>query len=614
MHDGMHWWSDIMAGALWGGALALVAFWALGYGRLHRKCTGCLWSGRRRAGGGGTIPLPHRAERLIRVASRTWVPAVIVGFAVLALTIGLPASPEGDSLGMLVAGAAQLVLLVLAAAGWVVAWKWEAAGAVVLAIAGSMLGLLAALAYHPLVSLAVGAAFLAPAVGYWLVWQHRRAVRAIALLGLVTALVLSGTWGATAVVYGRFFGPAHPPSAQPMLPVDRVVWAWTGGVSDQQATIVAEVVRGARQTRLWLEPVAGGPAHASATSTPGTDNVVRMEIGGLDAATAYRYRIEVDGVPDASRGTGSFRTLPNTAASFTVAFGSCAYTGSSGAVFDAIAALRPALYVETGDLHYGNPSRNDVAVFGNLYRRVLTAPAQAQLYRTVPVAYVWDDHDYGANDADSTAPTRPAALAAYQRYVPHYPLQDEAINQAFSIGRVRIVLTDTRSERTAHSMLGQRQLAWLERELVTASRTHALVIWVNPDPWITPANPESDDWGAYPDERRQLADTIAAAGIHNLVMVAGDAHMVAIDDGTNTGFGSKPARGFPLLHAGALDRPGSIKGGPYSHGAFPGPGQFGTVTVTDDGGPVVGVELTGRNWRGETLTSYQFHVAAPSGP
>src|SRR5690606_6078407 len=95
-------------------------------------------------------------------------------------------------------------------------------------------------------------------------------------------------------------------------------------------------------------------------------------------------------------------------------------------------------------------------------------------------------------------------------------------------------------------------------------------------------------------------------------MLSGDAHMVAIDDGSHTDYRT-PApdgtaarggeagldaagaggAGFPLLHAAALDRPGSVKGGPYSEGAYPGPGQFGTLTVRDEGGPTVQVELAG---------------------
>jgi hypothetical protein len=172
-------------------------------------------------------------------------------------------------------------------------------------------------------------------------------------------------------------------------------------------------------------------------------------------------------------------------------------------------------------------------------------------------------------------------------------------------------MTDTRSERTADTMLGQRQLAWLERELVDSARSHALVVWVNADPWISAPVPGADHWGGYPAERARLAETIAAAGIRNLVMVAGDAHMVAIDDGSHSGYASGGAGGFPLLHVAALDRPGNVKGGPYSEGAFPGGGQFGTLSVTDLGGATVDVELTGRTWRGEVLVTYRTTVSLP---
>jgi hypothetical protein len=161
-------------------------------------------------------------------------------------------------------------------------------------------------------------------------------------------------------------------------------------------------------------------------------------------------------------------------------------------------------------------------------------------------------------------------------------------------------------------MLGARQLDWLENELVASARTHALVVWVNPDPWVAAADPAADNWGGYPAERRHLADVIAGAGIRNLVMVAGDAHMVAIDDGSHTGYGTTGSGGFPLLQAAALDRPGNVKGGPYSEGAYPGAGQFGTVSVSDDGGPTVDVELAGRNWRGEILVSYRTTIAVPT--
>ena len=93
-------------------------------------------------------------------------------------------------------------------------------------------------------------------------------------------------------------------------------------------------------------------------------------------------------------------------------------------------------------------------------------------------------------------------------------------------------------------------------------------------------------------------------------MVSGDAHMVALDDGTNTDYSTADAGGFPLLHAAALDRPGGTKGGPYSSGTFPGGGQFGEVEVRDDGATMT-VVLRGLTWEGDVLVEQAFELDVP---
>ena len=91
-------------------------------------------------------------------------------------------------------------------------------------------------------------------------------------------------------------------------------------------------------------------------------------------------------------------------------------------------------------------------------------------------------------------------------------------------------------------------------------------------------------------------------------MLSGDAHMLAIDDGSHSGFSSDAdGEGFPVFHAAALDRPGSVKGGPYSEGHFPGRGQFGVMSVQDEGDRII-VEWSGRNWQGDEVVSYRFAV------
>ena len=607
------WPSDVVAGLLAGTSLVLGTWWVLERRRWHRRCSSCAWRSEEAAPEERLLPLTPERERGVRRGSLGLLAAAVVVLLGFAVIEGLPVSPEGESLGADTARAIQLGLLGLAVVGGLVALRWALPGAVLLAVSGTALGVFAALTYQPWVSVLVTTAFLLPPVGIWMVWQHTRTVRAVTTLALGTAVLLGGTFTASGAVYDRLYGPAHRMSGLVSPPVEQVVWAWSGGVTTDSAQVVAELATDAEGARLAVEDEDGDVVRGAVVA-PDPFRVARLSVDGLESGTPYTWTVEVDGTPDQSRGTGTFTTAPDGPASFTIALGSCARTGSSGAVFDAIRAVDPLLFVHLGDLHYANIASADVARFGARYRDVLTAPAQAALYRAVPTAYVWGDHDFGANNADSSSPSREAARTAYRRYVPSHELAEDrggAIYQAFSVGRVRLILTDTRSERTEDTMLGARQLAWLQEELVRSARDSALVIWANPDPWVAPDEAGRDDWGGYADERRRIADTIAEAGIDNLVMVSGDAHMVAGDDGTNTDYSSSGGSGFPLLHAAALDRRGSVKGGPYSEGTFPGGGQFGTVSVTDDGGDEVTVLMEGRNWRGEVLVEITKTVAVP---
>ena len=171
---------------------------------------------------------------------------------------------------------------------------------------------------------------------------------------------------------------------------------------------------------------------------------------------------------------------------------------------------------------------------------------------------------------------------------------EATIHQAFSVGRVRFLITDTRSARSPRTvpaaertMLGRDQLAWLLAELQKASDA-PLVIWINTVPWITKRNEATiEGWAPYAVERRIIADAIKRHGLtRRLLMLSGDAHMLAIDDGTNSEYATGAAsgdRGFVVAHAGPMDRYPRIKGGRYSHGQIAQNGQFGVLDVVDDG-------------------------------
>lgn len=561
----------------------------------------------------------HHPETLLRiehaVATRILVAARIVGaFSVLAfvyllLVHGIPRSVDRAPWEP----TAQIAALATVTGAYLLSWRWVGAGGWALTVAGIGLGVLASLAYEPRVALLAALAFVVPGVLMLLHWQRGMPWYVLVGGGAVVALLLTTGGVAAQRTYDYYFGPTHPESRIEQFDTSKIEWVWAGALRTDGATVKARLAHEGEAV-LDVHPTDdpasvrtfGGRALYDADR-----RLVTFEVTGLEPGSAYTYSVVLDGRPVPTH-IGSFQTMPRGPASFTIAFGSCMRTASNGEVFDRIREANPLFFLIPGDFNYANLASTDPAEYAGVYGENLGAPAQQALFLQAPVVYVWDDHDYGGNDSDAHSPSRDAVREAYSAYVPHYPLVADAdgpIYQAFTVGRVRFLVTDTRSERdptsTPPTMLGAAQKQWLKDELLAARATHALTVWVNAVPWIAEAAPGADNWSGYAEERREIADFIAANGIANLAMLSGDAHMLAIDDGTHSNFASEEGAGFPVFHAAALDRRGNVKGGPYSEGAIPGGGHFGLMTVTDTGDQIA-VEWSGRDYTGAELIRYRF--------
>ncbi|HSF85124.1 MAG TPA: alkaline phosphatase D family protein [Acidimicrobiia bacterium] len=547
--------------------------------------------------------LTDALEATFRRWARWWSVAAVAVFGFVAFRYGAPG--EHDYVPW--QSTASVIALALAVLGLAIAFRHEAIGGSVALVAGVAVGSLAAVEYHPLLALGAAVVFVVPAVLHLLAWHRTQTLRAIVVLGVVILIVMTAggalAWG----FYDHALGPTHPDSAAPPLSTSAVEWLWSGGVTDASAVVVASVPDAA-DVALWVEPADRGSGELAVPADM-SGGVWRFELEDLEPATTYRYTVVADGVRVDDR-PGSFTTFAETPRTFTVAVGSCSRLGSNGAVYDAIGTSAPDLYLVTGDFYYGEIIANDIDEFAAAFETTLTQPGQAALHAGVPVAYIWDDHDYGPNDAGADSPSREAALAAFRRFVPHYPLAldgaEAPVAQAFTVGRVRFVLTDLRSAKVqgdSPTMMGDRQLDWFLTELRAAAEADQLVVWVSTVPWIAAASPGADNWGGFAAERQIIAEHIAGTGVE-LLMLAGDAHMLAIDDGTNSGYAG-PGSEFVVMHAAALDRPGSSKGGPYSEGAFPAGGQYGLVTFTDAGDGEVTVTLRGLRWDGSEVVELQ---------
>jgi phosphodiesterase/alkaline phosphatase D-like protein len=381
---------------------------------------------------------------------------------------------------------------------------------------------------------------------------------------------------------------------------------WSGNVSPTSATVVARLNASALRVRLHVSQneALTQPVYSSFITTNASNgNTAKMTVQGLQPDTDYYYGVEVAGVVRTEVvSRGRFRTFPLGRASFRIAFGSCGdFRDPDQSAYTAIMQERPLLFINMGDMHYSDTNSTVADEYRYNYDNVLGHDVQGALYRSVATAYIWDDHDFSGNDSDTTAIGRDAARQVYRERVPHYPLVPSGgtVGQAFTVGRVRFIMTDLRSgatpasqkESANKSKMGAAQKAWFKQELINArDGGFPLVVWVNPDPWIAKAQVGDDSWGGHATERTEIANFLR---ITNLVLLSGDMHGLAYDDGTNSDYATGGGAPVHVLHAAALTSGGSSKGGPYLAGPIAGSQQFGILEVYDNGGPSVACRFLG---------------------
>ena len=359
--------------------------------------------------------------------------------------------------------------------------------------------------------------------------------------------------------------------------------AWIGAVTDTTAVVKA------RSDQSSASLTGAG----SVSGVEGNDDVFTFTLTGLTADTLYTIEIDDGG------GTwdGSFTTTGSN--SFTVAAASCCGQNGVGGVADADSFARiedraPDLFIHMGDLHYKDITTNNVGVFRSAYQDALTQTKFASLLQSVPVSYAFDDHDFGANNSDGTSASAPAAQLAYRDYAPHHTLPvTDGIYQTWVMGRVRFIQLDVRSFRNLEtdSMLGTTQLDWL-LDLLDTMTEEALIL-VTVVPW---QGANAEGFGGFTDERQTIAESLT---VNNLagrtLMLHGDIHMCATDDGTNTQFDPASAGNGPHAACFApLNATTSAGSDTYSQGPVTDSSQqYGTIDVTDTGDAIA---IRSRAW------------------
>jgi hypothetical protein len=364
-----------------------------------------------------------------------------------------------------------------------------------------------------------------------------------------------------------------------------VAHAWVG---NQSATGFGVTVKATGAIRVKAGTNTGVTTGVVfSTSVTPSSGYATCQVTGLTPNTQYYYVVEEAGV--LSTTTGRARTFPTagTAANFTVAFSSCLETGNTlRTAFDRVVSLNPMFFAHRGDFHYGdNSSTSEATQRGLLDAQIQVNLGLKAMLAQTPTYYHQSDHDAGANDADPGPYTVPIQNAT-KMLTPQtsYPVAG-TLAYAFTVGRVRMIFLDSRSpakslkaatDNSSKTMLGAAQKAWLKTELL---RSEPLKIMFGDTVWIQTPDSGEDSWSSFNTERTELGNFIRTNNlVQNVLYCGGDSHSIMADSGVNNAWG-----GFAVMGGASLGQSASIKGGPWSQGATGGPGQFGHITVTDNG-------------------------------
>ena len=330
----------------------------------------------------------------------------------------------------------------------------------------------------------------------------------------------------------------------------------------------------AESVRLWLqatEPAAVTLRYWPAAGDEGqgremqvalakeSGNCAIVDVAGLAPGQAYRYRASIAG---GNTRAGIFRTAPASGGAprdFRVYMGSCAYTevytrggnpyGANHHIFDTLASRMQAdalphfmlwlgdnLYLRGPSKTFAAPAEYSTAAHMELRYRSVRAMLQLRnLFAATHHYAIWDDHDYGPDNADKTFELKQDSLRLFRSYWPN-PAMGSAEQPgtwcSFRQEDAEFFLLDSRWNRDAEggptteekAQFGRAQLEWLKSSLA-ASKARFKVV-AGGSQFLSEG--AGSGWHRYPNEREAFLAWLAKEKPPGLVLLSGDRHHTAV--------------------------------------------------------------------------------------
>jgi alkaline phosphatase D len=280
---------------------------------------------------------------------------------------------------------------------------------------------------------------------------------------------------------------------------------------------------------------------------------MQIEIGALEPNTTYEYSIIYNGL--VTKTGGSFTTKElwqwrKSAPDFSFLAGSCAYFnepvydrpgkpyGGDSSIFNTMAKEKASFMLWLGDNWYTREA-DYFSEWGLWYRasKDRRLPILQNFWKAMPHYAIWDDHDYGPNDADKSYILKQQSRNVFKSYWanPSYGQNDEGIYTKMSYGDVDFFMMDDRYFRSADAMQpmidgkpnadkkmwGDKQLSWLKSALLSSNAVFKII--VTGSQTLNPASP-FDCLQHYPVEFNDLMQYLQNEKVNGVMLITGDRH------------------------------------------------------------------------------------------
>lgn len=273
-------------------------------------------------------------------------------------------------------------------------------------------------------------------------------------------------------------------------------------------------------------------------------------------------------------------------------FGSCNRENLEQPLWNIMRAKAPELFIWGGDVIYGDkePNQNNLELKYSIQNNIRD---YVFLKENTAIVGIWDDHDYGTNNGDSSYPGKYKSQQLFLDFMEvetDSPLRSrEGIYNSYTFGpkerRVKLILLDARFHRTQDSILGEQQWAWLENELKSSdAKIHFIM---SPMPVLPGKMIHTEEWADSPKQKRKLFDLLRKYKTPGVVFLTGDKHFAAITE----------KDGFVEIMSSGLTHTTNRIFIPYLKVVFPisyFKRNFGLVNIDwENGSPILNVSIEG---------------------